>query len=644
MNLFKPTKKDTASSSTERPVQSPPYGYGGPSSPNTSLNTILNSHGPSEYYLTPRSKGKEKRLEETGPSKKRSRTPSYDELVLGHLFSAQSNIDPSHSYGHLRSCSPVLGAGRPRGVRGGCRVATVGRIRVGSWNIGTLTGKRIELVDTFLKSKVDIVCVQETRWKGEEAIEIQDYKLWYSGSRIARNGVGIFLGKLHKDNVVDVGRFSDRIMSVSLIIKEETFTVISAYTPHAGLGDAEKKSFWELLDEVVRGCPADHRLIIGGDLNGHIGVEAEGYEGAHGGFGFGPRNEEGRSILEFAIAHELVVANSFFKKRDAQLATFHSGGRSTQIDFLLLRKGELRTCRDCKVLPALTCSSQHRLLVMDLVTRGRVGRRARAVQLRILWKNLYGANAETFRAIVVNRLSVEEDYVAPTDVDQIWNRMASTIRDVAKETLGVAIGTSRAHKSRRESWWLSDDVQSKVALKQTRFRELITLGEGTPEKRTRVEERYKEARREAKKAIAIAKDKAYEDLYRKLDSKEGANDIYRIAKARERGRRNLGNIKYIKDVAGQSIVREDLIRKRWEEYFASLFGRGRPERNGEPHEVQEFQNNCFCTRINQEEVRLALRKMGRNKAVGPDKIPIEAWKFLGGDGHTAYSILRTFGL
>ncbi|XP_071695010.1 uncharacterized protein [Rutidosis leptorrhynchoides] len=205
-------------------------------------------------------------------------------------------------------------------------------------------------------------------------------------------------------------------------------------------------------------------------------------------------------------------------------------------------------------------------------------------------------------------------------------------RDVAKETLGMATGTSRAHKSRRESWWLSDDVQTKVALKQARFRELITLGEGSHEERTRVGERYKEAKREAKKAVVIAKDKAYEDLYRKLDSKKGANDVYRIAKARERRSRDLGNIKYIKDVAGQSIVREDLIRKRWEDYFASLFGRGRPERNGESHEVREFQNNCFCTMINEEEVRLALRKMGRNKAVGPDQIPIEAWKCLGGDG------------
>ncbi|XP_071687256.1 uncharacterized protein [Rutidosis leptorrhynchoides] len=115
----------------------------------------------------------------------------------------------------------------------------------------------------------------------------------------------------------------------------------------------------------------------GGDLNGHIGAEVEGYRGAHGGFGYGVRNEEGRSIHEFAIAHDLVVANSFFKKRDAQLATFHSGGHSTQIDFFLLRRGDLRNCKDCKVLPTWTCSSQHRLLVMELGTQGRVNRRAR---------------------------------------------------------------------------------------------------------------------------------------------------------------------------------------------------------------------------------------------------------------------------
>ncbi|XP_071712410.1 uncharacterized protein [Rutidosis leptorrhynchoides] len=504
----------------------------------------------------------------------------------------------------MRSCPSSLGAARSRRGRD-FRV----RIRVGSWNVGSLTSKSRELVETLLKSKVDILCVQETRWKGEEAVDIGDYKLWFSGSRVARNGVGIFIGPRHKDNIVGVGRCSDRIMSVRLVIQEESYMVICAYAPHAGLGEEEKSRFWESLDEVVRSCPADHRLLIGGDLNGHIGTISDGYAGVHGGFGYGVRNEEGRSILEFAVAHDLVVANSFFRKTEAHLATFHSGGHSTQIDYLLLRKGDLRTCRDCKALTTWTCSTQHRLLVMDLVPQRRVTRRGRPTQPRILWKNLNEEKAETFKASVLERVEAVMDTVTHGDADQMWNSFASTIRDVAKETLGVAVGTSRGHKSCRESWWISDEVQTKVALKQLRFRELVTCRDGTRDDRTRAEER-------------------------KLDSKEGANDIYRIAKARERRRRDIDNIKFIKDEAGQTIVKEDEIRKRWEGYFQSLFVGEGPGRQEDPQDlgIGHFQNNNFCRRISQEEVRSALRKMGRNKAVGPDQIPIEAWRCLGEDG------------
>ncbi|XP_071740334.1 uncharacterized protein [Rutidosis leptorrhynchoides] len=401
------------------------------------------------------------------------------------LTSPAGKINSSHTHGYLRSCPTSLGAGRSRGSRD-FRV----RIRVGSWNVGSLMSKSRELIETLLKSKVDILCVQETRWKGEEAVDIGDYKLGFSGSRVARNGVGIFIGPRHKDNIVGVGRCSDRIMSVRLVIQEESYMVICAYAPHAGLGEEEKSRFWESLDEVVRSCPADHRLLIGGDLNGHIGTISDGYAGVHGVFGYGVRNEEGRSILEFAVAHDLVVANSFFRKTEAQLATFHSGGHSTQIDYLLLRKGDLRTCRDCKALTTWTCSTQHRLLVMDLVPQRRVTRRGRPAQPRILWKNLNEEKAETFKASVLERVEAVMDTVTHGDADQMWNSFASTIRDVAKETLGVAVGTSRGHKSCRESWWISDEVQTKVALKQLRFRELVTCRDGTRDDRTRAEERY----------------------------------------------------------------------------------------------------------------------------------------------------------
>ncbi|XP_071692145.1 uncharacterized protein [Rutidosis leptorrhynchoides] len=172
---------------------------------------------------------------------------------------------------------------------------------------------------------------------------------------------------------------------------------------------------------------------------------------------------------------------------------------------------------------------------MELEIQRQTNRSVRAVLPIILWKNLNGD------------------------------------KGVTKEYLGETVGTFRRHNTSRESCWISEEVQAKVTVKQVRFKELITLRDGPLVDRLRAKERYKEAKIEAKKVVSHAKDKAYEELYKRLDSKEGANDIFKIAKARERRRRDLDNIKFIKDEAGQSIVKEDGIRKRWEEYFLSLY-------------------------------------------------------------------------
>nr|XP_043611588.1 craniofacial development protein 2-like [Erigeron canadensis] len=176
-----------------------------------------------------------------------------------------------------------------------------------------------------------------------------------------------------KDYVVLVKRYGDRLMLVRLVTQEETINMINAYAPSWGRRAEEKKCFWDSLDELVRSCPDDQRLVLEGDLNRHIGVESDGYPGVHGGLGFGVKNEDGRTILEFATAHDLVIANSFFRKRDHQLITFQSSLNETQIDYFLVRKGNFRACKDCKVLPSEAGYSQHRLLVIDLL----LSRRAR---------------------------------------------------------------------------------------------------------------------------------------------------------------------------------------------------------------------------------------------------------------------------
>ncbi|GKB31771.1 craniofacial development protein 2 [Tanacetum coccineum] len=109
-----------------------------------------------------------------------------------------------------------------------------------------------------------------------------------------RNGVGVVLAPNLKDKVVLVSRISNRIMMVRLVIEEEIVNVISAYAPQLGLGEAEKKSFWDSLDDLFRECSTtQEQLIIAGDLNGHIRAEADEFLSVHGGFGYEVRNEEG---------------------------------------------------------------------------------------------------------------------------------------------------------------------------------------------------------------------------------------------------------------------------------------------------------------------------------------------------------------
>nr|GEW99664.1 craniofacial development protein 2-like [Tanacetum cinerariifolium] len=66
---------------------------------------------------------------------------------------------------------------RGRGNRSFGRLAGSHRIRVGSWNVGSLTCKFFELGDVLRRQKVDIACFQETKWKGSRAREGNGYKL-----------------------------------------------------------------------------------------------------------------------------------------------------------------------------------------------------------------------------------------------------------------------------------------------------------------------------------------------------------------------------------------------------------------------------------------------------------------------------------
>ncbi|XP_047249963.1 uncharacterized protein LOC124885755 [Capsicum annuum] len=153
---------------------------------------------------------------------------------------------------------------------------------------------------------------------------------------------------------------------IKLVIWGFTLSVYSVYAPQVGLDGKEKKRIWEALDEVVRGVPSFEKIIVARDFNGHIGVLPRSYVDVHGGYGFRERNEEGAAMLDFARAFGMVEENLSFLKKQDHLITFQSAIAKTQIDFLLLRKGDRALYKDCKVIPSENLSTQHKLLVMDL--------------------------------------------------------------------------------------------------------------------------------------------------------------------------------------------------------------------------------------------------------------------------------------
>ena len=163
------------------------------------------------------------------------------------------------------------------------------RLSIGSWNIGTLQGKSIELVKILRKRRINSACVQETKWAGSKARDVDGYKLWYSGSDRRRNGVGILVDEELRGQVVEVKRINDRLMTIKLVVRGFTLNVCSAYAPQVGSEGEEKMRFWEALEEVVRGVPSSEKIVVAGDFNGHIGALPGGFGDVHGGFGFGER-------------------------------------------------------------------------------------------------------------------------------------------------------------------------------------------------------------------------------------------------------------------------------------------------------------------------------------------------------------------
>ena len=126
--------------------------------------------------------------------------------------------------------------------------------------------------------------------------------------------------------------------------------------------------------------------------------------------------------------------------------------------------------------------------------------------------------------------------------------------------------------------------------------------------------------------MAKERNKPYEELYEELETKEGENEVFKIAKQRNRQSKDVRRVKAIKSKTGEILMEEEKVKKRLKEYFDNLLNHENPRERRKTRTEGRERN---VEDISAEEVRTGLRKMKKGKAQGPDDIPVEAWIALG---------------
>ena len=297
--------------------------------------------------------------------------------------------------------------------RGGKRVkkkreAWKGRrslIRVGTLNIGMMTERGRELADMMEQRNVDILCLQETRWKGSKARNIRgECKIFYNGADGRKNGIGIVLRKELAESVQEVKRVSDILMAMKLEVNGSILNIVSAYAPQVNNSMEEKNDFWEDLDGLIESTLTEERIVLGADLNGHVGEGNIGDEELMARYGAGTRNKEGSMVVDFGKRMDLAIVNTYFKKKDEHRVTYKSGGTSTQVDYVMCRRRNLKEMCDCKVILNECGIKQHRMVVCKMILMVKK-KKAEKVKPKIRWWKLKETSCqEAFRQEVTRIL------------------------------------------------------------------------------------------------------------------------------------------------------------------------------------------------------------------------------------------------
>ena len=151
---------------------------------------------------------------------------------------------------------------------------------------------------------------------------------------------------------------------------------------------------------------------------------------------------------------------------------------------------------------------------------------------RIRWWKLKGEHQIALK----NKLLIEGPWQLDDRADKMWKEISTCIQRVAREVLGESKGIGGQVK---ETWWWNEEVQEAIKRKKECFKGLHKC----PNEENL--QKFRQVRKDTKKAVRNARGKVFDDMYKKPEIKEGEKDIYRLVSIRDKKSKDLTQVKCI---------------------------------------------------------------------------------------------------
>ena len=488
---------------------------------------------------------------------------------------------------------------------------------------------------------IDIAALSEVRFPEEGSLQEKSggYTLFWSGrpeTEKRQSGVGFMIRSsiASKLENLPIGH-SDRIISVRIPLNKQQYaTLFSVYSPTLQAEPTEKAKFYSDLRRLMHDVQATDKIIILGDFNARVGQDADAWKGVLGRHGVGNCNDNGRLLLEFCSEHNLTITNTIFQQKDSLKTTWmHPRSKHWHlIDYVLVRKRDLKDVLHTRVMPSAECHTDHRLVRCKLLfhikpqpKRGEPTRKKFEVSFFH-----YPHIQESFDKSLKEKLKQRNASV--NSPEQLWNQLKAAVLETSEQVLGYSTRANR-------DWFEENNpaIQQLLAKKRSTHQAYLSQPSSVTKKAA-----FRQACSVLQRELRSIQNKWWTDLADTAQMCADTNayrSFYECLKAAFGPRHQVQSP--LRSSDGQTLHTDKVsILNRWSEHFQTLFSANRSVHETAMDRIpQEPELTELDVPPTYDEVTKAIKQLKSRKAAGGDRIPAEAWKH---GGKFLHSILHEF--